>query len=146
MQPIDLTAAVEAAQQLLQKPQDALIESAILKQLEVTCAKRRDMLEADAIQMAEDLLKKEGQTSGDFIYKGYKFCLNRSEVLDFMGRPQRYTMQEGVDYRINKILQDELISNSKKYTKEMAHIVEMFKLDHPDWTPDQVKKSLSFKS
>ena len=63
-------------------------------------------------------------------------------VFDIVGKPQKYTMPEGVEYRKKALEQAEHKKESTKLTRKMKEIMDNFPEDHPNIEPDEVKKTL----
>jgi hypothetical protein len=142
MQAIELRAALIAANDININGADALVESSILKQLIESCKARVDEIETAAKKLAENKLAKIGQTSGKFDHEGHHYTLDVTPIFDIVGKPQKYTMPEGVDYRKKAAEQAELKKESAKLTRKMKNIMDDFPKDHPNIDPDEVKKTL----
>ena len=126
MKAIELRAALIAANDINLNGADALVETSVLKQLIESCKARVDELE----------------TSGKFEHEGHHYTLDVTPVFDIVGKPQKYTMPEGVEYRKKAAEQAEYKKESAKLTRKMKEIMDNFPEDHPNIAPDEVKKTL----
>lgn len=142
MKAIDLRAALIAANDINLNGADALIESSVLKQLIESCKERVDEIEPEAKLLAEQMLADRGETSGKFEHEGHHYTLDVTPVFDIVGKPQKYTMPEGVEYRRKAAEQAEHKKESAKLTRKMKTIMDNFPEDHPNIEPDDVKKTL----
>ena len=142
MKAIDLRQALIEANDMNLNGADALVESSVLKQLMESCKKRVEELESDAKQMAEEILTAQGAQKGKFAHEGHHYTLDRDEVYDLVGKPQRYTMPEAVRYRQYAKEQREYKDKSAGLTKSMKAIYDQFPTDHPTFEPDSVKTTL----
>lgn len=142
MKAIDLRQALIEANDMNLNGADALVESSVLKQLMESCKKRVEELESDAKQMAEEILAAQGAQKGKFAHEGHHYTLDRDEVYDIAGKPQRYTMPEAVLYRQYAKEQKEYKDKSAGLTKSMKAIYDQFPTDHPTFEPDSVKTTL----
>ena len=142
MKAIELRAALIAANDINLNGADALVETSVLKQLIESCKARVDELETDAKTLAEGKLEELGETSGTFEHEGHHYTLDVTEVFDIVGKPQKYTMPEGVEYRKKAAEQAEYKKESAKLTRKMKEIMDNFPEDHPNIEPDEVKKTL----
>ena len=137
MKAIELRAALIAANDINLNGADALVETSILKQLIASCEARVDELEKEAKEMALTHTK-----SGQFTHEGHTYELQENVTFDFVGKPQKYTMPEGVEYRKKAAEQAEYKKESAKLTRKMKEIMDNFPEDHPNIAPDEVKKTL----
>lgn len=137
MKAIDLRQALIAANNINLNGADALVETSILKQLIASCEARVDELEREAKEMALTHTR-----SGKFEHEGHHYTLDVTEVFDIVGKPQKYTMPEGVEYRKKAAEQAEYKKESAKLTRKMKEIMDNFPEDHPNIEPDEVKKTL----
>lgn len=142
MKAIELRQALIEANDMNLNGADALVESSVLKQLMESCKKRVEELESDAKQMAEEILAAQGAQKGKFAHEGHHYTLDRDEVYDIVGKPQRYTMPEAVLYRQYAKEQKEYKDKSAGLTKSMKAIYDQFPTDHPTFEPDSVKTTL----
>jgi hypothetical protein len=92
--------------------------------------------------LAEGKLEELGETSGKFEHEGHHYTLDVTPVFDIVGKPQKYTMPEGVEYRKKAQEQAEHKKESAKLTRKMKEIMDNFPEDHPNIEPDEVKKTL----
>jgi len=142
MKAIEMNQALIAANNVNINGADALVETSILKQLIASCEARVDELETDAKKQAESKLEELGETSGKFEHEGHHYTLDVTPVFDIIGKPQKYTMPEGVEYRKKAAEQAEYKKESAKLTRQMKTIMDNFPEDHPNIEPDEVKKTL----
>ena len=142
MQAIELRAALIAANDINLNGADALVESSILKQLIESCKARVEEIEPTAKKLAEGKLAEKGETSGKFDHKGHHYTLDVTPVFDIIGKPQKYTMPEGVEYRKKAAEQAEHKKESAKLTRKMKNIMDDFPKDHPNIEPDEIKQTL----
>ena len=142
MQAIELRAALIAANDINLNGADALLESTVLKQLIESCKARLEGIEPEAMKLAESKLSEIGEKSGKFEHEGHHYTLDVTEVFDIVGKPQKYTMPEGVEYRKKAAEQAEYKKESAKLTRKMKEIMDSFPEDHPNIAPDEVKKTL----
>ena len=144
MKTIELRAALIAANdiQLNINSADALVESSVLKQLIESCKARIEAIEPEAKKLAEQVLAQNGETSGKFEHEGHHYSLDLTPVYDIVGKPQKYTMPEGVEYRKESAEQAEYKKESAKLTRTMRTIMDNFPKDHPNIEPDAVKQVL----
>lgn len=142
MKAIELRAALIAANDMNMNGADALVETAILKQLIESCKALVEELEPEAKKLAEQKLVEKGEVSGKFDHEGHHYTLDVTPVFDIVGKPQKYTAEDGVLYRKKFKEQTELKKASAKLTREMKDIVDDFPDNHPNMEPDEVKKTL----
>ena len=142
MKAIELRAALIAANDINLNGADALVETSVLKQLIESCKARVDELETEAKKLAEQKLLEKGETSGKFEHEGHHYTLDKDQVFDLVGKPQKYTMPEAVTYRQKAKEQKALKDQSSVLTKEMKAIYDAFPITHPNITPDEEKKTL----
>ena len=142
MKAIELKKAFVEAGDVVLNGADALVESSVLKQLMESCKKRVEAIESDAKQLAEEILASQGARKGKFEHEGHHYTLDRDEVYDLVGKPQRYTMQEAVLYRQYAKEQREYKDKSAGLTKSMKAIYDQFPTDHPNFEPDDEKTTL----
>ena len=133
MKAIELRAALIAANDVNLNGADALVETSILKQLIASCEARMDELEREAKEMALTHTK-----SGQFTHEGHTYELQENVTFDFMGKPQKYTMPEGVTFRQKTAEQKSLKSQSSAITKALKAIKDAFPITHPNIEPDEV--------
>jgi hypothetical protein len=142
MKAIELRQALIEANDVNLNGADALIESSVLRQLIESCKVRVDELEPEAMKLAEQKLEELGETSGKFEHAGHHYSLDVTAVFDMVGKPQKYTMPEGVDYRKEAVEKEEHKKESAKLTRKMKTIMDNFPEDHPNIEPDEIKKVL----
>ena len=134
-------ALINASYVTIDRP-DALTETSVLKQLIESCKVRVEELESTAKQMAEEILQSQGITSGKFEHNGHHYTLDLMPVYDMVGKPQRYTMEEGVKYRQLALQQKNLKRESAEFTQDMKLIMDKFPKFHPNFEPDEIKQTL----
>lgn len=142
MKAINLSAALIAANDITVNPTDALVETSILKQLIESCKARIEALEPTAKALAEHQLAEMGENSGRFEHKGHHYTLDLALVFDIIGKPQKYTMPEGVDYRRMAVEKAEYQRQAAKLTPKMKTIMDDFPKDHPNIIPDAITRTL----
>ena len=142
MKAIDLRQALIEANNVNINGADALVETSILKQLIESCKARIDELDTAAKILAGGELDELGEKSGKFEHEGHHYTLDVTPVFDIVGKPQKYTMPEGVEYRKKAAEQAEYKKESAKLTRKMKTIMDNFPEDHPNIAPDEVKKTL----
>ena len=142
MKAIDLRTALIEANNVNLNGADALVETRAMRQLIESCKARIEELEPEATELAKAELTKLGIPKGQFMHEGYKFEAQRTDEYDFVGKPQKYTMPEGVEYRKKAAEQAEHKKESAKLTRKMKEIMDNFPEDHPNIAPDEVKKTL----
>ena len=133
MKAIDLRQALIEANNVNLNGADALVETSILKQLIASCEARMDELEREAKEMALTHTK-----SGQFTHEGHTYELQENVTFDFVGKPQKYTMPEGVTFRQKTAEQKSLKSQSSAITKALKAIKDAFPQVHPNIEPDEV--------
>ena len=99
MKAIDLRQALIEANNVNLNGADALVETRAMRQLIESCKARIEELEPEATELAKAELTKLGIPKGQFMHEGYKFEAQRTDEYDFVGKPQKYTMPEGVTFR-----------------------------------------------
>ena len=142
MKAIDLTQALINANDVTITKLDALVETSILKQLIESCKARIEQLEPEAKILAEKELAQIGQNSGKFEHAGHHYTLDLALVFDIIGKPQKYTMPEGVEYRRKAVEKAEYQRQAAKQTREMKTIMDNFPKDHPNIIPDAIIRTL----
>ena len=142
MKAINLSAALIAANNINLNPADALVETSILKQLIESCKARVEQLEPEAKILAEKALSEMGENSGKFEHQGHHYTLDLALVFDIIGKPQKYTMPEGVDYRRMAVEKAEYQRQAAKLTPKMKTIMDDFPKDHPNIIPDAIIRTL----
>ena len=81
----------------------------------------------------------DGEEKGKFLFDGHHFELRRAETFDFIGKPQKYTMAEGVAFRQKTAEQTVLKAKSAAITKALKAIKDAFPETHPNIEPDSVE-------
>jgi len=142
MKAIELRAALIAANDINLNGADALVETSALKQLIESCKARIEVIEPAAKKLAADKLAELGETSGKFYHEGHHYTLDNVPVFDIVGKPQKYTMPEGVEYRQKFNEQADYKKKSAKLTRKMREILDNFPEDHPNIEPDEIKQTL----
>ena len=142
MKAINLSAALIAANNINLNPADALVETSILKQLIESCKARIEALEPEAKILAEKALSEIGENSGKFEHQGHHYTLDLALVFDIIGKPQKYTMPEGVNYRRMAVEKAEYQRQAAKLTPKMKTIMDDFPKDHPNIIPDAITRTL----
>jgi hypothetical protein len=142
MKAIDLRQALIEANDVNLNTADALVESSILKQLIESCKARIEVIEPAAKKLAEQELAELGETSGKFYHEGHHYTLDVTPVFDIVGKPQKYTGEDGVEYRKKFKEQTELKKASAKLTRKMKQIMDDFPENHPNIEPDEIKQTL----
>ena len=117
---------------------DALIETRALRQLIESCNARIDELKPAAKALAQQHLDELGLLKGQFTHEGHTFEAQRTAEYDFVGKPQKYTMAEGVTFRQKTAEQKALKSQSSAITKALKAIKDAFPSLHPNIEPDSV--------
>ena len=117
----------------------ALEETRALRQLIASANTRIEELETAAVEDAKVCaIEQNGEDKGKFLFDGHHFELRKAETNDFIGKPQKYTMEEGVTFRQKNAEQQVLKAKSAKLTKDMKAIKDAFPLTHPNIEPDEV--------
>ena len=118
------------------KNNNALVQFANLKGIESALKDCLDEIKPEAIELAMEQLALAQRTSGDFAYEGRHFSLSKKDIYDMAGKPQRYTMPEGVQYRDFAKQKADLAKRSSAMTKFMDALVKTFAAQHPGFEPD----------
>ena len=142
MKAIDLTQALISANDVTINKVDALVETSILKQLIESCKARIEALEPEAKILAEKALSEMGLSSGKFEHAGHHYTLDLTFVFNIIGKPQKYTMPEGVEYRRMAVEKAEYQRRAAKLTPKMKTILDDFSADHPNIIPDAITCTL----
>ena len=138
MKAIDLRQALIEANNVNLNGADALVETRAMRQLIESCKARIEELEPEATELAKAELAKLGIPKGQFLHEGYKFEAQRTDEYDFVGKPQKYTMPEGVTFRQKTAEQKYLKAKSSAITKALKAIKDAFPITHPNIEPDSV--------
>ena len=122
----------------------ALEETRALRQLVASANARIEELETAAVEDAKRILANLSPVSpegrgGKFLFDGHHFELRRAETYDFAGKPQKYTMAEGVAFRQKTAEQTVLKAKSAAITKALKAIKDAFPTTHPNIEPDSVE-------
>ena len=122
----------------------ALEETRALRQLVASANARIEELETAAVEDAKRILANLSPVSpegrgGKFLFDGHHFELRRAETFDFAGKPQKYTMPEGVAFRQKTAEQTVLKAKSAAITKALKAIKDAFPTTHPNIEPDSVE-------
>ena len=118
---------------------NALVQFANLKGIESALKDCLDEIKPEAIKLAKKQLALAQRTSGDFAYEGRHFSLSKKDIYDMAGKPQRYTMPEGVQYRDFAKQKADLAKRSSAMTKFMDALVKTFASEHPGFKPDDTQ-------
>ena len=127
---------------LLKEAKDPLVETAALRIIKDACEMRLEAIKDDAILNAEMILSDIGLTSGRFEHEGHRFELSRKPVYEFVEKPQRYTMSEGVEFRQYYNEQKALKEQTSALTKLMNALTKNFAAKHKTFEPDKIQKVL----
>ena len=124
-----------------------LDEIHVLRRVVKLVSDRITDISADALQEGMDILnaEKPSRQSGAFEWNGRLFEISSKPVFDFVDHAPRYTMPEGVEYRVLYLEQQRLKELSKAKTQKMAAITKSFPIEHPDWVPDWTETILKCK-
>ena len=87
MKAIELTQALINASEATINNVDALVETCVLRQLIESCKARVDLLEDEALSIAEQQLAAHGENSGKFMYMGHHYTMDSVPVFDLIGNP-----------------------------------------------------------
>ena len=136
MKAIDLRVALIEANNVNLNGADALVETRAMRQLIESCKARIEELEPEATELAKAELTKLGAVKGQFTHLGYTFEAQRTDEYDFIGKPQKYTMAEGVTFRQKTAEQKDLKAKSSAITKALKAIKDAFPSLHPNIEPD----------
>lgn len=118
----------------------ALEETRALRQLIASANTRIEELETAAVEDAKVCaIEQNGEDKGKFLFDGHHFELRRAETFDFAGKPQKYTMPEGVAFRQKTAEQTVLKAKSAAITKALKAIKDAFPTTHPNIEPDSVE-------
>ena len=118
----------------------ALEETRALRQLVASANARIEELETAAVEDAKArAMEQNGEEKGKFLFDGHHFELRRAETFDFVGKPQKYTMAEGVAFRQKTAEQAVLKAKSAAISKALKAIKDAFPETHPNIAPDSVE-------
>ena len=144
MKPIELRAALIAANDINLNGADALVESSILKQLSESCDARVKVLNPEAKKLARQKLKKLKIRSGKFEYEGHHYTMDVEDVFNILTDPKKYNTTDAKSYRRKATRQKALKDKSATLTKEMKTIYDNYPKKHPEIEPDSEKTTLKF--
>ena len=117
----------------------ALEETRALRQLIASANTRIEELETAAVEDAKVCaIEQNGEDKGKFLFDGHHFELRKAETNDFVGKPQKYTMAEGVAFRQKSAEQTVLKAQSAAITKALKAIKDAFPETHPNIEADSV--------
>ena len=114
-----------------------LIELHELRAQEKTIKARIEQISKGAIDEALTL----APNGGEFSVGNLKFQAQITEVID-MSNYNRYKGEDGKQWRECDRKQAELKKQSAALTKLKAGLVDAFKANNPDWTPDDTKVTI----
>ena len=121
----------------------ALEETRALRQLIASANTRIEELETAALEDAKQFaMEQNGEQKGKFLLNDHHFELRRAETFDFVGKPQKYTMPEGVAFRQKTAEQTTLKAQSASITKILKTLRDNFPTLHPNIAPDSVDYTL----
>lgn len=116
-----------------------LEETRALRQLIASANARIETLDTAAVEDAKVCaLEQNGEDKGKFLFDNHHYELRKTETNDFVGKPQKYTMAEGVAFRQKTAEQKTLKAKSSAITKALKAIKDAFPLAHPSIEPDSV--------
>jgi hypothetical protein len=121
----------------------ALEETRALRQLEASANARIEELETAAVEDAKArAMEQNGEEKGKFLFDGHHYEIRKAETFDFVGKPQKYTMPEGVAFRQKSAEQTVLKAQSASITKILKTLRDNFPTLHPNIAPDEVTFTL----
>ena len=115
-----------------------LLELRELRNQEKAIKARIESISTEAANEAVAILAARGEIKGKFLVEGHHFELRRAETFDFVGKPQKYTMAEGVAFRQKTAEQTVLKAKSAAITKVLKTLRDNFPALHPNIAPDSV--------
>ncbi len=115
-----------------------LLELRELRNQEKAIKARIESISTEAANEAVAILAARGEIKGKFLVEGHHFELRRAETFDFVGKPQKYTMAEGVAFRQKTAEQTVLKAQSAAITKVLKTLRDNFPALHPNIAPDSV--------
>ncbi len=143
MKAIDLRQALIEANNVNLNGASALEETRALRQLVASANARIEELETAALEDAKQFaIEQNGEEKGKFLLNDHHFELRRAETFDFVGKPQKYTMAEGVAFRQKTAEQTVLKAQSASITKILKTLRDNFPTLHPNIAPDSVEYTL----
>ena len=114
-----------------------LIELHQLRAQEKAIKARIEQISDKATEEALAITPKGGEFQvGDLVFQA-----QITDVID-MSNYNRYKGEDGKQWRACDAKQAELKKQSAALTKIKAGLVEAFKANNPDWTPDEVKVTI----
>lgn len=116
-----------------------LLELRELRNQEKAIKARIESISTEAANEAVAILAARGEIKGKFLVEGHHFELRRAETFDFVGKPQKYTMAEGVAFRQKTAEQTVLKAQSAAITKVLKTLRDNFPTLHPNIVPDSVE-------
>ena len=144
MKSIDLRQALIEANNVNLNGADALVESAILKQLIASCEDRVKTLDPEAKKLARKELRKLKARSGKFEHLGHHYTMDVEDVYNILTDLDKYDTADAKSYRSKAARQKTLKDKSATLTKEMKTIYDNYPVNHPDITPDSEKTTLKY--
>ena len=142
MKAIEIRAALIAANDMNLKGADALVETAILKQLIESCKARVEELDNDAKTLAAAILSEKGADKGKFEHEGHTYTLDREVVYNILTDTKKYNYTEAATYRALAREQTILRAQIASRTKKMKAIYDAIPSDHPRLKADDEKFTL----
>ena len=115
-----------------------LLELRELRNQEKAIKARIESISTEAANEAVAILAARGEIKGKFLVEGHHFELRRAETFDFVGKPQKYTMAEGVAFRQKTAEQTVLKAQSAAITKVLKTLRDNFPALHPNISPDNI--------
>ena len=115
-----------------------LLELRELRNQEKAIKARIESISTEAANEAVAILAARGEIKGKFLVEGHHFELRRAETFDFVGKPQKYTMAEGVAFRQKTAEQTVLKAQSAAITKVLKTLRDNFPALHPNIVPDNI--------
>jgi len=115
-----------------------LLELRELRNQEKAIKARIESISTEAANEAVAILAARGEIKGKFLVDGHHFELRRAETFDFVGKPQKYTMAEGVAFRQKTAEQTVLKAQSAAITKVLKTLRDNFPALHPNISPDNI--------
>lgn len=115
-----------------------LLELRELRKQEKAIKARIESISIEAANEAVAILAARGEIKGKFLVEGHHFELRRAETFDFVGKPQKYTMAEGVAFRQKTAEQTVLKAQSAAITKVLKTLRDNFPTLHPNIVPDNI--------
>ena len=116
-----------------------LEETRALRQLVASANARIEELETAATEDAKQCaMEQNGEQKGKFLFNGHHYELRKAENFDFVGKPQKYTMPEGVAFRQKTGEQQVLKAQSSAITKVLKTLRDNFPTLHPNIEPDSI--------